>query len=143
MSSSAEPIIKPDLSREPLVRPSMPELDTCRGIAVLSVLVYHAFFGVMAAAVSVAVPGCGCRRPPWGGLGLIFFLCYPVFSSQAYCWNREASLFTTGVFILDVRSASFLPTTHFSSSWPYSTRRLRHSLGSASYISQTLPTCSG
>jgi peptidoglycan/LPS O-acetylase OafA/YrhL len=59
-----------------LIRPVMPELDTIRGIAVLGVLLLHAFswqyaglhFGALARALLVAT------RPGWLGVNLFFVL---------------------------------------------------------------------
>jgi peptidoglycan/LPS O-acetylase OafA/YrhL len=60
----------------PILRPRMPELDHLRGVAILNVFLYHAFFwsGIGATSGWVAGLFATLTRPGWLGVDLFFVL---------------------------------------------------------------------
>ena len=64
-------------TEEPIVRPRMPELDSIRGIAILAVLLFHGFGGIMwspAARLGWQRAILAFSRQGWAGVNLFFVL---------------------------------------------------------------------
>lgn len=59
----------------PIIRPKMPELDTTRGIAILSVLFYHGFFWSNGVTGLQGAARLFVQLTRFGWLGVNLFLC--------------------------------------------------------------------
>ena len=76
LAQITSPRVSRDKEDAPLLRPSMPELDTVRGIAILMVLFYHGLFWShdLGKAHGLARYILVLTKPGWLGVELFFVL---------------------------------------------------------------------
>jgi len=88
----------------------MPELDTLRGVAVISVLVYHAFSWSNGSSGFHGVARIWMSATSMGWLGVNLFFVLSGFLITGILLESRVKPLYYRRFYTDVRSASFLPT---------------------------------